>query len=208
MLVLLWELHWLDLGAGHGQPLGGMVNPHIPSGLGAKTSWLVLPAPLQSSQGGAFQRDIPGYSWSCFGVGGKSMWSCKWQLDLPHGRILARLITPRSLLNAFSPRSDVWHTCPSSSHPRGIANSLGVFFSQSYLLQNTRNESRFANSPPSLGFLGGCWGWVLTAGGLTTPWGPAGKSHKESLPVKKKKNKRGKNEIYVFCSCWQMDIVL
>lgn len=38
MLALPWEQHGLDPGAGHGQPLDGMLNPHIPSGHGAKTS--------------------------------------------------------------------------------------------------------------------------------------------------------------------------
>lgn len=47
---------------------------------------------------------------------------------------------------------------------------------------------------PCLGSLGGSWGWswgwALAAGGLTPPWGPAGKNHKESLTGQKKKEGR------------------
>lgn len=124
--------------------------------------------------------------------GAKSMWSCSWQLDLPQGMILARLIIPPSLLNAFSPHSDVWHTWSLPKHKLSLwhCKVFGVVFSQLYLLQNACNEFRFADSSPSLGFLGGCWDWALAAGSLTTPWGPSGKSHKESLPVKNKKKKK------------------
>lgn len=88
MLALPWEQHGLDPGAGHGQPLDGMLNPHIPSGHGAKTS-----DPLELLWGGREEHV---------------------ELQLAAGlapmKDSGKINYSLLLLNAFSPHSDVWHT--------------------------------------------------------------------------------------------------